>query len=73
MKGHVLLGTWVYKGHSREFTEDGRCILRNGNDEVWTKRVVRMTKNTATLEGGYHHELKGDVLHIEGRYQAKKK
>jgi len=73
MKGHVLLGTWVYGKHSREFTEDGRCILRNGSDEVWVKRVVRMTKNSATLEGGYHHELKGDVLNIEGRYQAKRK
>lgn len=74
MKGHPLLGTWSYAGqHTREFLPDGRCILRNGNEEIWTKRVVRSTKTSATLEGGYTHVLKGEVLHIEDRYQAKRK
>jgi putative membrane-bound dehydrogenase-like protein len=74
MKGHALLGKWSYAGaHTREFLPDGRCILRNGNEEVWTKRVRSATKNSATLEGEYGHVLKGDVLHIEGRYQAKRK
>ena len=73
MKGHVLLGKWSYAGaHTREFTPDGRCILRNGDEVIWTKGVVRMTKDSATLEGGYHHVLKGETLHIEGRYQAKR-
>ena len=74
MKGHALLGKWSYAGaHTREFLSDGRCILRNGNEEVWMKRVRSATKDSATLEGGYTHVLKGDVLHIEGRYQAKRK
>ena len=74
MKGHVLLGTWAYYGaHTREFLPNGRCVLRNGNEVIWTKRVVSVTANSATLQGGYHHLLKGDTLHIEGRYQAKRK
>lgn len=74
MKGHALLGKWSYAGaHTREFLSDGRCILCNGNEEVWMKRVRSATKDSATLEGGYTHVLKGDVLHIEGRYQAKRK
>jgi putative membrane-bound dehydrogenase-like protein len=74
MKGHVLLGKWSYAGnHTREFLPDGRCILRNGNEVVWTKRVRTVTKDSAILEGGYTHFLKGAILHIEGRYQAVRK
>ncbi|MGD1978677.1 MAG: DUF1080 domain-containing protein [Akkermansiaceae bacterium] len=74
MKGHKLLGIWSYAGeHTREFLPDGRCILRNGKEIIWTKRVRSATAMSATLEGGYTHQLKGDVLHIEGRYQAKRK
>ncbi|MGC6567865.1 MAG: PVC-type heme-binding CxxCH protein [Akkermansiaceae bacterium] len=73
MKGHVLLGVWSYGEHSREFLPDGRCILRNGDDVVWTKRVQSVTPNSATLEGGYTHVLKGEVLNIEDRYKAKRK
>jgi len=32
-----------------------------------------MTPKSVTIEGGLRHDLKGDVLHIEGKYQAKKK
>ena len=74
LKGHALLGKWAYAGaHTREFLEDGRCILRNGDEVVWTKRAVKATPESVTLEGGYAHVLKGDVLHIEGRYQANRK
>lgn len=74
MNGHALLGKWGYAGkHTREFLPDGRCILRNGNEVVWTKRVQSATKNSVTLEGGYTHVLKGKTLDIEGLYQAKRK
>lgn len=73
LKGHALLGVWAYEGgHTREFLPDGRCVLRNGNEVIWTKRVIAATANSATLEGGYEHVLKGEVLHIEGRYEARK-
>ena len=74
LKGHAVLGKWAYSGkHTREFLADGRCILRNGEELVWTKRAVKVTPDSVTLEGGYGHVLKGGVLHIEGRYQAEKK
>lgn len=74
MRGHVLLGKWCYAGnYTREFLPDGRCILRNGNEEVWTKRVQAVAKNSAILEGGYTHILKNGTLYIEGRYKATRK
>ncbi|MGB1260125.1 MAG: PVC-type heme-binding CxxCH protein [Akkermansiaceae bacterium] len=73
LKGHALLGTWKYlKDHSREFTADGFCILRSGKKVEWKKRVTSATKDSITVEGRYQHILKGDTLHIEGRYQAKR-
>ena len=74
LKDHPLLGVWSYAGaHTREFLPDGRCILRNGDEVIWTKRARAKAANSITLEGGYTHVLKGEVLHIEGRYQAKRK
>jgi hypothetical protein len=74
LKGHALLGVWAYQGnHTREFFADGRCVLRNGGEVIWTKRAQAATPNSVILEGGYQHVLKGDVLHGEGRYQAKRK
>jgi hypothetical protein len=74
MKGHVLLGKWSYAGsYTREFFADGRCILRNRDQVVWIKRVQGATKDSAILEGGYTHVLKGETLHIEDRYQAVRK
>ena len=74
MKGHALLGTWSYlEGYTREFLPDGRCVLRQGEQTVWVKNVRSITQDSATLEGGYTHVLKGETLHIEGRYHAKKK
>jgi hypothetical protein len=74
LKGHALLGTWAYYGaHTREFLADGRCVLRNGSNVIWTKHSVAATPDSITIEGGYSHQLKGDTLHIESRYQAKRK
>ncbi|NNM28421.1 MAG: hypothetical protein HKO57_02805, partial [Akkermansiaceae bacterium] len=50
-----------------------RCILRNGDKELWTKKCVAKTPTTVTLEGGYEHILDGDVLKIEARYEAKRR
>ena len=73
LKGHALLGTWTYMDtYTREILEDGRCILRNNGEEIWTKRITAATADSVTVEGQYQHVLKGDVLHIEGRYQAQR-
>ena len=74
LEGHALLGTWDYlRSHSREFLADGRCVLRDGDEIVWTKKAVSKTPDSVTLEGGYQHILKGDTLHIEGRYEAQRR
>jgi hypothetical protein len=73
LKGHAILGKWAYADkHTREFLADGRCILRNDEEVIW-KRARAVTANSVTLEGGYQDVLKGAILHIEGRYQAKRK
>ena len=52
---------------------DDRISSGNGDDVVWTKRVMSMSPDSATLEGGYTHVLNGDVLNIENRYRAKRR
>ena len=72
-KGHALLGTWTYRNtYTREFTEDGRCILRNGDEIIWTKPVTEVSPTSATVEGRYRHVLEGDVLKVEGKYEARR-
>ena len=73
LTGHVLLGTWHYGEHSREITTDGFCILRQGKNVIWKRPCTAQQKTTLTFEGGLKHTLKGDILHIEGRYQATRK
>ncbi len=72
LTGHQLLGTWHYGSHSREITADGFCILRQGDELIWKRPCTSQTTTTLTFEGNLKHTLKGDTLHIEGRYQAKK-
>ena len=73
LSGHALLGRWFYGSHSREITPDGFCILREGEDVIWKRQCTAQTKNSLTFEGGLSHALKGDILAIEGRYEAKRK
>ena len=73
LEGHPALGTWVYGGHSREVTPDGFVTLREGNNVVWKRRCVSKTADGFVLDGNLGHTLKGEVLHIEGRYQAQRK
>ena len=73
LKGHPTLGKWYYGGHSREITEDGMVILREGKNIQWKRRCISKTKDGFVLEGNLTHQLKGDVLNIENRYKAKRK
>lgn len=73
LTGHKLLGTWYYGNHSREITADGFCILRQGKNEIWKRPCTAQTATSLTFEGNLRHTLKGDTLHIEGRYQARKR
>lgn len=73
LKNHAILGKWIYlESYTREFLAEGRCILRNGNDVIWTKDVIAASADSVTLEGGYQHKLDGNALKIEGRYRAKR-
>jgi putative membrane-bound dehydrogenase-like protein len=73
LEGHPLLGTWHYGNHSREITADGYCTLRQGDTVVWKRRCLAKTDTSLTLEGDLVHKLEGDVLHIEGQYQARRR
>jgi hypothetical protein len=73
LTGHQLLGTWYYDSHSREITADGFCILRQGDELIWKRPCTSQSTTTLTFEGNLAHTLKGETLHIEGRYQAKKR
>lgn len=75
LENHKVLGTWSYFGeHTREFTADGLCVLRNGDQVIWRRGVVERDENRVVLEGNLVHLLKEDgKLHIEGRYVASRK
>ena len=74
LKGHPILGTWTYlNGYTREFSADGYCVLRLGDDVIWKRKCTAKTANGLTLEGNLTHVLKGEILHIENRYKATKK
>lgn len=73
LEGHPLLGTWYYGNHSREITADGHAILREGDTIVWKRRCLAKTDTSITLEGDLVHKLEGDVLHIEDKYQARRR
>lgn len=72
LKEHAILGMWKYQGaHTREFTADGWCVLRNGEDVIWKRACIAKTADSVTLEGDLTHVLQGDVLKIENQYEAK--
>ncbi len=78
LKGHPVVGVWEYvgqgAGHSREFTAKGKCILRQGKHEIWTKPVTKADKNSVLVSDSYKHVLQADgTMKIEGKYTAKKK
>ena len=71
--GHAALGRWFYGEHSREITEDGFCVLRQGDEVFWKRRCISKTTDSLTLEGNLGHKLEGGVLNIEGRYKVRRK
>ena len=75
LEGHNILGTWTYlKTYTREFTADGVCILRNGEEVIWKRGVTKKAADRVVLEGNLGHLLHSDgTLRIEGRYNAKRK
>jgi hypothetical protein len=78
LEDHVLLGIWAYTSggvpHSREFTDDGNCILRKGETVIWKKKCTSVTKTCIMVEDRYAHELQeGGILVIENRYRARKR
>jgi|GEM_PF-116056 len=73
LKDHPILGTWHYfDTYTREITADGFCTLRNGDELLWKRRCTEKAADRLVFEGGLSHTLKGDTLHIEGRYEAKR-
>ena len=71
LKGHPALGTWAYlNGYTREVKEDGYVTLCLGNNLIWKRRCVSKSENEFVLEGNLVHKLIGEILHIEGKYQA---
>lgn len=75
---HPLLGTWEYMGngslHTREFTKEGLCILRQGEKVIWTKPFKATDKKSLLVEDHYTHQLQPDgTLVIENNYKAKRK
>jgi hypothetical protein len=47
--------------------------LPEGDTVVWKRRCLAQTDTSITLEGDLVHNLEGDVLHIEGQYQARRR
>lgn len=70
---HAILGKWAYQGHTREFKEDGTCILRKGKDIIWTKPFNVKNPKTVFVDGSLKHVLlENGTLRIENRYTAKR-
>jgi hypothetical protein len=75
IEGHAILGVWEYRHagsvYTREFTQDGFCILRQGNSRTWKKPYRVEDDRTAVVEGRYRHVIADDgTLRIENRYAA---
>jgi hypothetical protein len=75
---HPLLGIWEYMGngslHTREFTKEGLCILKQGDKVIWSKTFTAPDKKSLLVEGHYTHQLQPDgTLVIENNYKAQRK
>jgi hypothetical protein len=73
LDGHPIVGTWVYGEHARDISPSGYCTLRHGNTVVWKKRCLSKTETSIMVEGGLVHTLDGDILKIEGMYEARRR
>ena len=72
----AILGRWYYthrgRGYSREFTQDGFCILRQGEKQIWKKSFTVIDESTVRV-GSDNHVLAGENLKIANTYLAEKK
>lgn len=73
---HPVLGVWTYQyagsTYTREFTRDGFCILKQGDDEIW-KKNFNIANDKRILVGNLPHILTdNNTMSIEGRYTAKR-
>jgi putative membrane-bound dehydrogenase-like protein len=73
LAGHPALGRWYYGEHSREVTPEGFVTLRQGENIIWERRCVSRSDTGFVLEGDLRHDLRGEVLAIEGRYEARRR
>jgi hypothetical protein len=74
---HPILGTWSYwhagRDYTREFTNDGRCILRDGGQIGWIKTYAVADDRTVVVEGRYVHTLTGpETLNIDNVFTGKR-
>jgi hypothetical protein len=74
---HAILGTWSHRhagrDYTREFTNDGRCILRDGGQIGWIKTHTMVDDRTIIAEARYVHTLTGpDTLNIENVFTGKR-
>jgi hypothetical protein len=74
---HPILGTWSYqhggRDYTREFTKDGRCILKDGDQIGWIKTFTVTDERTVLVEGQYVHTLTGkDTLNIENVFTGER-
>jgi hypothetical protein len=77
VKEHPVLGVWSYaaggSAYTREFTQAGLCLLRQGDVLIWTKPFTVAGTNSLLVEGQFRHQLESDgTLRIEGHYTARR-
>ena len=73
VKDHLILGVWQYGDHTREFKEDGTCVLSGSEGVVWTKPFIVVSSEEVTVDGLFKHVIQKDgSLNIEGKYRATK-
>ena len=71
LKAHPALGNWEYLDrYTWEVKEDGFVTLCLGEILIWNRRWVSKSENEFVLEGNLVQKLIGEVLHIEGKYEA---
>jgi alpha-L-fucosidase 2 len=75
---HPILGTWSYqhagRDYTREFTKDGRCILKDGDQIGWIKTFIVDDERSVLVEGRYPHVLiDKDTLRVENVFTAKRR
>lgn len=74
---HRSLGTWSYqhagRSYTREFTTEGFCILKDGNQVGWQKSHRVVDQVTVLVEDQHRHVLAdNDTLNVESTFIAQR-